>query len=478
MFSYFSRHKCQYHKGQLAPFFIALIVIIAIAILITVNIGKVSLTKTYTANACDAGALAGATVMAALYEGLAETKEAMMEYWDAFSTTMFSDLFRAEAMREVQERRMDEAKEQALYALFALVMAQIFAMMWGQCEHNAASLTYAISTYGATYFLSKAMENLFLVKEDVPNVLKPMLEMIKANLDGHHSSMWENYDELRKNVDEAHENAIEVAYKLAFINSGIGGKLTDDQRDAFDDWLSDDSAPYTSGNYSWQDGQGRAHSVNVSVTINPIRTYVWVVTTLTYSALTDLFDDAIELCDELYEHVKEVYDDFYRAMTAIFAQVVAGIAEVGLCKAMNACCPDPACVACGFIMLAYSMTMAVWYFALVVAMGYIVYQLLTHIPDALEVLDDIQEDIQEITDGLNPRGDVANPGSDEVLCYLNAVPHSHRVSVTSSQFHQGKGYGFWRARYPTVGSSAVARFGGATNSLSELDYNAKLISAQ
>ena len=51
-------------KGQLAPFMLAVIVILLIAIMVTVNLGKISLTKTNTANAADAGALAGASTMA------------------------------------------------------------------------------------------------------------------------------------------------------------------------------------------------------------------------------------------------------------------------------------------------------------------------------------------------------------------------------------------------------------------------------
>lgn len=51
-------------KGQIAPFLIAVIVILLIAVMVTVNLGKVSLTKTHTANAADAGALAGGSTMA------------------------------------------------------------------------------------------------------------------------------------------------------------------------------------------------------------------------------------------------------------------------------------------------------------------------------------------------------------------------------------------------------------------------------
>lgn len=59
--NYFRKNK---KKGQISPFLIAVIVILLIALMVTVNLGKVSLTKTNTANAADAGALAGASTMA------------------------------------------------------------------------------------------------------------------------------------------------------------------------------------------------------------------------------------------------------------------------------------------------------------------------------------------------------------------------------------------------------------------------------
>jgi len=51
-------------RGQIAPLLIAIIVILLIAIMVTVNIGKLSLLKTSVSNAADAGALAGASAMA------------------------------------------------------------------------------------------------------------------------------------------------------------------------------------------------------------------------------------------------------------------------------------------------------------------------------------------------------------------------------------------------------------------------------
>ncbi|MCM8792477.1 MAG: pilus assembly protein TadG-related protein [Candidatus Omnitrophica bacterium] len=54
--------RIRYNKsGQISPLFIIIILVLIIALLVTINIGKVSSSKINTANAADAGALAGAS---------------------------------------------------------------------------------------------------------------------------------------------------------------------------------------------------------------------------------------------------------------------------------------------------------------------------------------------------------------------------------------------------------------------------------
>src|SRR3989339_366802 len=55
MISWFKR------RGQIASFMIAVIVILLIGLMVTVNLGKVAMNKTHSANAADAGALAGSS---------------------------------------------------------------------------------------------------------------------------------------------------------------------------------------------------------------------------------------------------------------------------------------------------------------------------------------------------------------------------------------------------------------------------------
>lgn len=64
--------------GQVAPFMIAIIVVLVMAIMVTTNIGKVGITKTHTANAADAGALAGSTTHSNTLNSLADTNTQMI----------------------------------------------------------------------------------------------------------------------------------------------------------------------------------------------------------------------------------------------------------------------------------------------------------------------------------------------------------------------------------------------------------------
>jgi len=88
MFIYFNQNKLAYHKGQLVPFFIVFIVVLLIAALVTVNIGKVGLIKTYSSNAADAGALAGGSVMATVFNTQALMNSEMIVAYEMFYALM------------------------------------------------------------------------------------------------------------------------------------------------------------------------------------------------------------------------------------------------------------------------------------------------------------------------------------------------------------------------------------------------------
>jgi hypothetical protein len=64
-----SVNKAHYDKGQIFPFLIALIVVVIIIAMITLNLGQIAVFKTDVSNAADAGALAGASTLSAYLLG-------------------------------------------------------------------------------------------------------------------------------------------------------------------------------------------------------------------------------------------------------------------------------------------------------------------------------------------------------------------------------------------------------------------------
>ena len=63
MFTLFSNNKTNYESGQVFPFLIAIICIVVIMAMVTINLGQLAIYRTDVSNAADAGALAGASVM-------------------------------------------------------------------------------------------------------------------------------------------------------------------------------------------------------------------------------------------------------------------------------------------------------------------------------------------------------------------------------------------------------------------------------
>lgn len=63
MFITIAKERNHYEKGQVFPFLIAVMVVVIIMAMITVNLGQIGVFKTDVSNAADAGALAGASVL-------------------------------------------------------------------------------------------------------------------------------------------------------------------------------------------------------------------------------------------------------------------------------------------------------------------------------------------------------------------------------------------------------------------------------
>jgi len=80
MFEEFSNYKTRYEKGQVFPFLIAIIAVVIILIMITVNLGQIGIFKTDVSNAADAAALAAASILSGTLLGFGLKSDTMCGY--------------------------------------------------------------------------------------------------------------------------------------------------------------------------------------------------------------------------------------------------------------------------------------------------------------------------------------------------------------------------------------------------------------
>ena len=237
MFTYFNNNKLKYNKGQLAPFFILLLVVIITMALVTVNLSKVALDKTASANAADAGALAAGSIMANVFNRVAQLNSQMeFQYWTFY--TSVSVLFTV--------------------AIGSLVYATATA-----CTEPCSAAVAVTIARGATLSISIAT-----LAFGVAQIFLYLL--------------------IRDLAEQGRDGAIKAGHQFVFFNSGIGSKLKEGaQRDSFSSFANSlgEEETYI---FSWVDGQGRQHNVTSRVSTKDVDTYDMQVTALPSPAETAL----------------------------------------------------------------------------------------------------------------------------------------------------------------------------------------------
>ncbi len=407
MFIYFNENKLAYHKGQLAPFFIAFIIILIIAALVTVNIGKVAKTKTYSTNAVDAGALAAGSTMASAFNYIAVSNSYMIvNYQYFFWMASISFLIAYITM---------------IYAMIKTSMALGLA-----CPSPCA----AIAPTG-------------LAIEAVELYIQTKVSLI-VQVIGYWMTQFFFYKMIREIADQYYHSALDAGYSFSFSNSGIGPKLTEDQGDDFRDWMkaSINNVPNAMIMvYDWVDGQDREHSVASQVIIDPPDTYRLTHTVMPFplevATLTTAMILAILARSEL--------------MTA------AGILAVScMCQltyfACLACCSslNPFCCACAAAAFACWMKTCA---AAMVTLGLALKEEAASL--ALSVL--AHAGIFENGTAISKSGGDAWPW---LICWIDDVVHDRLVDVYQTQRHQGADLGMWDTQYPVTTSSSRVSFQG------------------
>jgi hypothetical protein len=251
MLIYFHRNKANYKKGQIAPFFILILVIIITMALVTLNLSKVAFIKTDTSNAVDSGGLAAGSVMANVFNTVAVSNSQMIaHYWQFYASVSIA---------------------------FGIALTFLASALSQACSDPCSALGKI------SRFITTTMG-------------------IIVTVTAYHIAQLFFYKNIKKIALQGRRQAMEIGQRFAFINSGISPKLKEgdppeeiteqeekkNYRETFSDFLDDtvkekdvqdcqDSIEYT---YPWKDGQKREHSVRVIVDTEPVNRFELRVTIL------------------------------------------------------------------------------------------------------------------------------------------------------------------------------------------------------
>jgi len=274
MFIYFNQHKANYRKGQLAPFFIAFIILLLVAALVAINIGKIGLFKTYTSNAADAGSLAAGSVMASVFNGQAVMNSEMIVATHNFLASM------------------------------GVTTAIIIVNMWAATAACAGNGCCWCCGHFCPCDCCCPSKGCFTGIQRAISATQAAIVAVIA----FHAAQYYFYRTIKKSAMEGREYAIEAGYRYAFLNSGIGSALisgevpSDPQEqkgndnnysDTFSDWIK--TPAVTSGSYRWVDGDDRDHEVRVSVATESINDYEMRRPVLPTAAIFALYYNAISV---------------------------------------------------------------------------------------------------------------------------------------------------------------------------------------
>lgn len=254
-------------------------VILLVAAIATINIGRVSLDKTCSANAADAGSLAAASVWASAFNVLSEINKDQIKTWFDLNYWTYGQLY-FEA-----DKYLNEAINYSLAASVAAAAALAVA--------SSPPVCYEIWFYGiAAAVLDGTASALCFEAFQSTAAFSVCIQFMQSLTDSFYQQQWKNYCDARSYMEDSYINARKIGLSYAFSNSCISSKLSDAQNDAFSAWM-DGKGPYNDGTYSWEDKLSQPHTVSATLDLPNITSYELQHTKGSYSQISDLLDGLI-----------------------------------------------------------------------------------------------------------------------------------------------------------------------------------------
>ncbi len=439
MYIKFSQNKANYKKGQLAPFFIAILAVLIIAVFVTVNIGKISLIKTHTANAADAGTLTGSSIMAQTFNTQAVMNATMEVQYLTFWLSIFASFTFAYGQLSAAQSAAAES----------IALAEKAAGEVANCNTSCQAVATAQAAQDSASKSIAMLEN-----------FDKAVNAIFVAITGFWLSQLFFYLIMRDQAEKGRESAMEMAYRFAFNNSGITNKLiaVDEEedenipkrgnkynyRDAFSDFVQGIDGDPPQLRYAWTDGQQRKHIVWVKAETEDVDTYDLMATIAPYPLEVAYLNDISNKSETAAGALKEAVNFYGQGIQA--ADEACGYVEAqcvaGCCVC---CCAPPDCPNCctGEWVQAHTRSAD---------------QLRAGVEVALPAIDTMKQIYLPLVlawAGLAPGLEFTDSSgwgaAWAILCWVEDIDHDRKVQLTTWQAHEGAEYGLWGTEYAEEG---------------------------
>jgi hypothetical protein len=268
-------------SGQVTPFLLIILVVLLIAAVATINIGKTSIDKTCSANGADAGALATASTWAGAFNGLSETNLNLGFYFDD-TASGYKDAYNEASIRIEAAILLVLAAQTNMISSAALtVVPPIIGEVW--INGLAASILNGIT-----------VTLLFFASQNVSAFHTSAIKM-KEYTDAFHQQQGQRFCNAVDSMQTSYNNSRKTGLNYAFSNSCISDKLPPDQSGPFSVFLAK-MQPYVNKTrvaYSWTDDFNQGHVVAATLDLPIIEDYRIQPTNKGYANISDLLDQMI-----------------------------------------------------------------------------------------------------------------------------------------------------------------------------------------
>ncbi len=305
-------------KGQVTPLLLLVLVILLIAAITTVNIGRFSLDKTCSANGADAGSLAAASNWAAALNSLALINEELQIFYDENYYT-YGQLYSI-------------ANDYIIEAIIYLAVASGFIAVATVSMYNFLPTCCDIWYPMLVASIADAAASIAMLQSSIAvSAFNTTVQYMLSLTDSFHDSQLDSFCSVIKYMQESYEVANKSGFSFAFSNSCITSKLSEEQGNEFQVWMSTER-PFNDRIYNWVDKINQNHSVSVTLDMPNISSYTLQHTTGSYSDITGLLGDLISRSQVIASVLNS---------TAVILATIAVFATTAFINSLLAalCCP-------------------------------------------------------------------------------------------------------------------------------------------